>query len=177
MTKKKNEYDDYYKKKRGVRNLVIACLVFLIPGVLALIGFNALLIFAATNIFLAFLVEALQSYVVLINIGLIFFNGFIGLFLGLAIWDLKSHKKKEEKRRAMLAHNVIPPKEEVILPKEEVILQFLTKNKGSAFTSASLIKRINHEELSEEIEPTLNRLVEENKITRTVKDFTTYYSM
>ena len=90
MTKK----DPEKKRIIGHRKNILACVILLIPGVLALIGFNLLLLYSATNSFLAFLVEALSQYVFFINCGLIFYVGLIGIYLAFVVSDYRSFKRK-----------------------------------------------------------------------------------
>ena len=85
-------------------------------------------------------------------------------------------KPYEEKVKSYYQSNPIPIKN-ISPPKEDVVLQFLTENTGKAFTSASLVNRINKEELPEEIESVLRDLVRRHKINRKVKDKTLYYSI
>ena len=170
MARKTKTNKDYYqqdlkKKKIGYRKGILASIIVLIPGVLALICFNALLLFSSTNFFLNLLIEEIDPYVWIINAGLITFVGVIGLFLALEVSNFKSFNRKMIKR------------DKVGFPKENAILQFLTENKGKAFTTDSLVNRINHEGLSEDIESVLSDLVDEKKINRTVKENTLYYSV
>ena len=171
----KNKYDEakIKKNKKGYRNLIIAGLILFIPAVLGLIGFNILLLYSTTNIFLAFLVETFEQYVWIINLGLIFVVGFSGLFLALGVSGLKSYKKKVKNYYLGKA----PELKTLAPPKKDAILEFLTENKGKAFTADSLVSRMNHEGLSEDIESVLSDLVNDNKINRTVKENTMYYSI
>ena len=162
---KNKDYSLLKEKKNRYRNHFIVYLLTFIPCVLALIGFNVLLLFSASNPFLAFLVEALGGYVLYINLFLIIFDSLIGLFLTLALRGFMSTKKS------------INRSEHSVLALERVILKFLLDNKGKAFTSASLMNRINHEGLSKDVESVLNDLANGKTITRTVKDNTLYYSM
>lgn len=159
------EYNLLKEKKKMYRNHFIVYLLTFIPCVLALIGFNVFLLFSASNLFLAFLVEALGDYVLFINFFLIIFDSLIGLFLTHALRGYISTKKN------------INQSEHSVLALERVILKFLRDNKGKAFTSASLINRINHEGLPEDVESVLCDLVGGNTINRTVKDNTPYYSI
>ena len=170
MTKKNKTYEFYRikeekKERRGYLKLIIASAIALTLGLLALIGFNALLVYSTANFFLVLLVEALEQYVFLINFGLSIFVFFCGLFLALELSNYRTFKK-----RVILFQNVVHP-------KEKAILQFLTNNKGKAFTSDSIVKRINHEGLSGEIDSVLTDLVEKKDVNRTVKNNTLYYSI
>jgi len=170
MTKKKKTYEyhrlkEEKKEKRGYLKFIVAFAIALTLGLLALIGFNTLLLYSTTNIFLVLIVEALEQYAFFINCGLIFFVGFCGFFLALEASNYRTFKK-----RVISFQNLERP-------KEKAILQFLTNNKGKAFTSESLIKRINREGFSEEINSVLRELVEKNDIKRVVKNNKLYYSI
>jgi len=65
-----------------------------IPCVLALIGFNVLLLYSTTNFFLALLVAAFGQYVFFINFFLITFGSLMGLSVALATRGLISTKRK-----------------------------------------------------------------------------------
>ena len=178
MTNNKSriKYDDLDKIKRnekGYRNLIIVSLIFFIPAVLGLIGFNLLILYATTNIFLNLLVEAFRQYIWIVNLGLIFVIGFAGLLLALGAWGLKSYKRDVNSYFAKIRPEFIPKTP----PKKDRIIQFLTNNKGKAFTSVSLIKRLNYEGSPQNIESVLSELVKENIIKRTSKDNLIYYSI
>jgi len=170
MTKKNKKYDYYDSKKvkrerRGYINNILAYLILLIPGLVALIGLNVFLFYSTTNIIISRIVEELNQFVFLINFGLIFYVGFLGLLLALEVSNFRYFKRKINRIQNLVSR------------LEKVVLQFLTDNKGKAFTSASLINRINYEGSSEGLDGILSHLVEDNKINRTVKDSTLYYSI
>ena len=112
----------------------------------------------------------------LINCFLIFCVGFTGLFLALGISNYRSFKRKINARQQITRSRVVAQLE---LEKKvkKAVLRFLTDNEGKAFTSDSLISRINHEGIPERLDWVLSRLVENNKINRTEKDKTQYYSI
>lgn len=172
MTKK----DPEKKKIIGHRKFILASIILFIPSLLALIGFNLLLLFSATNSFLALLVEVLGQYVLLINCFLIFSVCFVGLFLALGISNYRSFKRKINAHQQIVRSQIIAElKSEKEL--EKTMLQFLTDNGGKAFTYDSLINRISQEGVSEMLKEVLNSLVESNKINRTKKDNAQYYSI
>lgn len=151
--------------------MILAAIIVLISGLLALIGFNVLLLYSTSNFLLVFLFEALGPYAILINCFLIFFAGFGGLFLALGVSDYRSFKRKIDARQ-----QIIRARLDLEYETEKAILQFLKENEGKAFTFDSLINRINHEGISEKLEGALSRLVGDRKIIRNVKDNAIYYS-
>lgn len=170
MTKKKKTYEyhrlkEEKKERRGYITFIIAGVIALTLGLLALIGFNALLISSTTNIFLVLLVEALEQYEFWINCGLLLFVSLCVLFLALEASNYRSFEKRVKSFQNLES------------PREKAILQFLTNNKGKAFTSDSLIKRIDHKGLSEVIKSVLRDLVENKDINLTVKNNKLYYSI
>ena len=174
----KKDYEKRKEKKKIIRYRkgILSSGVLLTLSSLALIGFNLLLLYSATNSFLAFLIEELSLYVIVINYFLMFFVGFFGLFLALTVSNYRSFKRKINARQQIISSQVVArlePEKEL----EKAILRFLTANEGKAFTCDSLISRIDQEGTSERLENVLSSLVGRNRINRTEKDKTQYYSV
>ena len=168
MVKENRPYKDYsllVEKKKRYRNHLIVYLLTFIPCVLALIGFNVLLLYAASNIFLAILVAALGGYVFYINFFLIVFDSLVGLFVILAMRGFKSTKGKIQRFEYSSPWT------------ENKILQFLIDNKEESFNSGSISDQINYQGISEEFEAILSHLVEDNKIKRSLNNETPSYSI
>ena len=97
VVSKKRIYGDYSlleEKRKRYRNHLIVYLLVFIPCILALIGFNVLLLYASTNFFLAILVAAFGQYVFFINFFLIVFDSLMGLFVILSTRGFISTKRK-----------------------------------------------------------------------------------
>ncbi len=71
------------KKRKRYRNNLIVYLLAFIPCVLALIGFNLLLLYPTTNFFLALIVAVLGQFAFSINVALIGFGSLMGLAVAL----------------------------------------------------------------------------------------------
>jgi len=97
VVNKNKVYEDYSlleEKRKRYRNHLIVYLLVFIPCVLALIGFNALLLYSTANFFLAILVAAFGQFVFFINFFLIGFDSLLGLFVALATRGFISTKRK-----------------------------------------------------------------------------------
>lgn len=82
------------EKRKRYRNNLIICLLAFIPCVLALIGFNVLLLYPTTNVFLALIVAMLGRFALFINLFLITFGSLMGLVVALNTKGLVSTKRK-----------------------------------------------------------------------------------
>ncbi len=168
VVSKKRIYGDYSlleEKRKRYRNHLIVYLLVFIPCVLALIGFNVLLLYASTNFFLALLVAVFGQYVFLINFFLIVFDSLLGLFVILSTRGFISTKRKINRF-------------EYASPRtENKILQFLIDNKEESFSSASISDQINYQGISEEFEAILIHLVEDRKINKSLKEEAPNYSI
>lgn len=97
MVNKKEVYEDYSlldEKRKRYRNHLIIYLLTFVPCLLALIGFNMLLLYSTANLFLAILVAAIGQYAFFINSFLIMFDSLLGLFVILATRGLISTKRR-----------------------------------------------------------------------------------
>ena len=86
------------KRKRYRNHLIVYLLVF-IPCVLALIGFNLLLIYPPTNFLLALLAAVFEHFMFFINFFLIMFGSLMGLSVILATRGFISTKRKMKKKK------------------------------------------------------------------------------
>ena len=90
--------DKYYgslvDKNKMYRNHFIAYVITFIPCILALIGFNLLLVYPSFNPFLTLLLATIWDYVFFINGFLIMFDSLIGLFLVHALRGFIITKRK-----------------------------------------------------------------------------------